>query len=154
MLFRSLADLLEHVRRGFAEYDAGQIDAFELDDLIHHYKRVTQKLWSFATGSGGQIETAAQTLVWALLGGVRLLVGEGESFAELDLCERGAQRVRVEVFEAGSERRSRSMRATSAGAGCTTPPPSSWLVVTGRWRSKRASARAPWGTTASTWRRW
>jgi len=53
---------------------------------------------------------------WALLRGVRLLVGEGEGRAGLDLCERGAQRVRIEVFEAGWERRSRSMRAMSAGS--------------------------------------
>ena len=57
-----LARLLEHVRDGLARYDAGEIDAFELDDLIHHYKRATQKLWSFCSGSGGQIEMAARTL--------------------------------------------------------------------------------------------
>jgi hypothetical protein len=41
-----LARLLEHVRGGLARYDVGELDAFELDDLIHHYKRATQKLWS------------------------------------------------------------------------------------------------------------
>ena len=30
-----LADLLEHVRAGFAECDAGRIDAFDLDGIIH-----------------------------------------------------------------------------------------------------------------------
>ena len=45
-----VARLLEHVREGLERYDAGEIDAFELDDLIHHYKRATQKLWSFCTG--------------------------------------------------------------------------------------------------------
>jgi hypothetical protein len=52
------------VREGLARYDAGEIDAFELDDLIHRYKRATQKLWSFCTGSGGQVKTAARTLEW------------------------------------------------------------------------------------------
>ena len=33
--------LLERVRDGFAQLDAGAIDPFELDDLIHHYKRST-----------------------------------------------------------------------------------------------------------------
>jgi hypothetical protein len=47
-----LARLLEHVRMGFARYDAGEIDAFELDELIHHYKRATQKLWSACVGGG------------------------------------------------------------------------------------------------------
>jgi len=41
-----LATLLEHVREGFGRYDAREIDAFELDELIHHYKRAAQKLWS------------------------------------------------------------------------------------------------------------
>src|SRR5919112_729045 len=59
-----LAKLLERVREGIASYDAGEIDAFELDDLIHHYKRATQKLWSFCTGTGAQVETAAKTLEW------------------------------------------------------------------------------------------
>ena len=31
--------LLDHVRDGFAKMDAGEIDPFDLDELIHHYKR-------------------------------------------------------------------------------------------------------------------
>ncbi len=30
-----LADLIEHVRDGLARYDAGEIDAFELDAVMH-----------------------------------------------------------------------------------------------------------------------
>jgi hypothetical protein len=59
-----LGMLIERVRDGIARYDAGAINAFELDDLIHCYKRATQKLWSFCTGSGGQVEMAARTLEW------------------------------------------------------------------------------------------
>ena len=59
-----LARLLEYVREGLARYDAGEIDAFELDDLIHHYKRATQKLWSFCTGGGSQVYSTARTLEW------------------------------------------------------------------------------------------
>jgi hypothetical protein len=66
-----LAKLIGRVRDGLARYDAGEIDAFELDDLIHHYKRATQKLWSFCTGSGGHVAMAARTLEW--------LRGQGES---------------------------------------------------------------------------
>lgn len=57
-----LADLLEHVRGGFAQYDAGSIDAFQLDELIHQYKRATIELWKFCAVSGSQLEIAAQTL--------------------------------------------------------------------------------------------
>jgi len=39
--------LLEHVRTGFAQFDAGEIDEFELDHLIHHYKRSVAELWKF-----------------------------------------------------------------------------------------------------------
>lgn len=56
--------LLERVREGFAKMDAGEIDPFELDDLIHRYKRSAQKLWSFCGSGGGGWERAALTLEW------------------------------------------------------------------------------------------
>jgi hypothetical protein len=57
-----LADLLEQVREGFARYDAGELDAFELDDLIHRYKRATRELWKFCgnlTGSSAHFVARA-----------------------------------------------------------------------------------------------
>jgi hypothetical protein len=59
-----LARLIEHVRKGLERYDAGEIDAFELDELIHHYKRATQKLWTFCTGGGAHVYSTARTLEW------------------------------------------------------------------------------------------
>ncbi len=56
------ADLLEHVRAGFTAYDAGQIDAFELDDIIHQYKRAARELWKFCAVSGSRAEWAARIL--------------------------------------------------------------------------------------------
>ena len=50
---RELGRLLEHVRDGFARLDAGEIDAFELDDLIHRYKRSARELWKFCELTGG-----------------------------------------------------------------------------------------------------
>jgi hypothetical protein len=44
---RELGALLEHVRDGFARLDSGELDAFELDDLIHRYKRSARELWKF-----------------------------------------------------------------------------------------------------------
>ncbi len=38
-----LRQLLEHLRAGFTQLDAGEIDEFELDDLIHHYKRSARR---------------------------------------------------------------------------------------------------------------
>ena len=57
-----LRGLLERVRQGFAKLDAGEIDVFELDDLIHHYKRSAAELWKFCGSSGGQWELAAGAL--------------------------------------------------------------------------------------------
>ena len=57
-----LRTLLEHVRTGFARLDAGTIDEFELDDLIHHYKRSANELWKFCGSSGGHWLQAANAL--------------------------------------------------------------------------------------------
>jgi hypothetical protein len=59
-----LARLLERVRMEFARYEAGEIDAFELDELIHRYKRGAQKLWSACVGAGGHVEGMARRIEW------------------------------------------------------------------------------------------
>jgi hypothetical protein len=59
---QQLRALLERVRAGFASLDAGEIDAFELDDLIQHYKRSARELWKFCGSSGSDWERAVQTL--------------------------------------------------------------------------------------------
>ena len=59
-----LRKLLEHVRAGFAQMDAGEIDEFDLDDLIHRYKKAAAKLWSFCGSSGGQWLSATRSLTY------------------------------------------------------------------------------------------
>jgi hypothetical protein len=54
--------LLEHVREGFARLDAGEIDAFELDELVRRYKRSARELWKFCGQSGSGWLSAARTL--------------------------------------------------------------------------------------------
>ncbi len=76
-----LRRLLEHVRAGFAQLDAGEIDEFDMDDLIHHYKRSAAELWKFCGSTGGQWQRAATTLTY--------LREQGE---EPDWWERGAPR--------------------------------------------------------------
>lgn len=61
---QELGRLLDHLRDGFLRLDAGEIDEFELDDLIHRYKRAAAKLWSFCGSSGGQWEQAANRLAF------------------------------------------------------------------------------------------
>lgn len=58
-----LAEPLERVRDGFAAYDAGRIDAFDLDDLIHRYKRATRELWKFCgTVTGSSAHFVARSI--------------------------------------------------------------------------------------------
>lgn len=60
-----LADLIEHVRTGFERYeryDAGEIDAFGLDDLIRRYKLAAKALWTFCAVSGARVGIAVRTL--------------------------------------------------------------------------------------------
>lgn len=58
-----LAELLERVRQGFARYDAGELNAFDLDDLIHRYKRATRELWKFCGSvTGSRAGLIARTL--------------------------------------------------------------------------------------------
>jgi hypothetical protein len=59
-----LAGLIEHVREALARYDAGEIDAFDLDDVIHRYKRATQELWKFCVGGGSHVLFAVRTLAY------------------------------------------------------------------------------------------
>lgn len=59
-----LGGLLEHVRAGFVRLDAGEIDEFDLDDLIHRYKRSAVELWKFCGSSGGQWLSAARALAY------------------------------------------------------------------------------------------
>ena len=54
--------LLERVREGFDRMAAGEIDVFDLDQLIYHYKRSAAELWKFCGSSGGAWLRAAQTL--------------------------------------------------------------------------------------------
>jgi hypothetical protein len=57
-----LRKLLDHVRDGFARLDTGEIDEFDLDQLIHQYKKAAAKLWSFCGTSGEQWLQAAKSL--------------------------------------------------------------------------------------------
>ena len=57
---RQLRLLLGHVRNGFDQFEAGELDPFELDELIHRYKRSAPKLWSFCGSSGSGWERSAE----------------------------------------------------------------------------------------------
>ena len=45
--------------------DRGEIDPFELDELIHRHHRAAQKLWSFSAVGGSRSLLAAGAMDWA-----------------------------------------------------------------------------------------
>ncbi|MDQ3880899.1 MAG: hypothetical protein M3295_07500 [Chloroflexota bacterium] len=57
---RELTRLLERMREGFAQLDAGEVDAFDLDELVHRYKRSARELWKFCNVS------RSETVAWLI----------------------------------------------------------------------------------------
>jgi hypothetical protein len=56
------SDLIDQIRGALAHCDAGEMDTFDLDDVIHHYKRSARELWKFCSGTGSDALFAARTL--------------------------------------------------------------------------------------------
>lgn len=48
-----LAELLSHVGAAIDRYRGGEIDAYAVDETIHHYHRATAELWKFCFAGGG-----------------------------------------------------------------------------------------------------
>ena len=53
-----LPGLLDHLRDGFAQLDAGEIDESELDELVHRYKKAAAKLWALCGSGRATVATA------------------------------------------------------------------------------------------------
>jgi hypothetical protein len=56
-----LAELIGHVAADLDRYRAGDVDAYTVDETIHHYHRAAQELWKFcwSGGAGVHIEMVA-----------------------------------------------------------------------------------------------
>ncbi|HUO74111.1 MAG TPA: hypothetical protein VMU39_25285 [Solirubrobacteraceae bacterium] len=79
---QELHDLLERVREGFGQLDAGAISVGALDQLIQHYGRCARELREFCGAGTGGSEHAARTLAQLHDAGDRLDwwgVGDGPS---------------------------------------------------------------------------
>jgi hypothetical protein len=48
-----LAELLSHVGAAIDRYRTGEIDAYTVDETIHHYHRSAAELWKFCFARGG-----------------------------------------------------------------------------------------------------
>ncbi|MBF6302672.1 hypothetical protein IU459_34835 [Nocardia amamiensis] len=66
-----LVELIGHVEQALGGFRAGELDAFEVDAVIHRYHRAAQRLWTFCEQSGAQVESTA-----ALIG---RMTGEGKT---------------------------------------------------------------------------
>ena len=57
-----LGELVAHVADAIDRYRAGELDAFEADQVIHRYHRAARKLWSYCQVSGANVEVTAYTI--------------------------------------------------------------------------------------------
>jgi hypothetical protein len=48
-----LAGLLSHIRAAIDRYRGGEIDAYAVEETIHHYHRAAAALWKFRFARGG-----------------------------------------------------------------------------------------------------
>jgi hypothetical protein len=48
-----LGELIEHITAAIDRYRAGEIDAYTVDETIHHYHRAVRELWKFCWSGGG-----------------------------------------------------------------------------------------------------
>jgi hypothetical protein len=80
-----LAELIAHIAAAVDRYRTGEIDAYDVDETIHHYHRAVRELWKFcwSTGGGAHIEIVDHTL--------DLVATEGET---IDWWERAMPRRR------------------------------------------------------------
>lgn len=59
---RCLDELVARVTEAVDRHRAGELDAFEVDQVIHHYTKAARKLWSFCQVTGANVEATAYTI--------------------------------------------------------------------------------------------
>src|SRR3984957_1312867 len=80
-----LTELLTHGAAAIDRYGAGEIDAYAVDETIHHHHRAAGELWKFCFARGGG--THAEFIAGLL----DRMAGDAEP---IDWWERGAPRQR------------------------------------------------------------
>ena len=53
-----LGELVRHVKQAVERFQAGEIDAFEVDEVVFQYSRAAKELWKFC--NLGQVEFTAR----------------------------------------------------------------------------------------------
>ena len=71
-----LGELIEYVAAAIDGYHTGEIDAYAVDETIHHYHQAARELWKFCWSNGGgthieiiahlldQMTTDGETINW------------------------------------------------------------------------------------------
>jgi hypothetical protein len=56
-----LAGLIGHVEEALERFGAGELDAYGVDEVLHHYSKAARELWKFcfAGGSGAHLKIVA-----------------------------------------------------------------------------------------------
>ncbi|MFF1820117.1 hypothetical protein ACFVWG_22630 [Kribbella sp. NPDC058245] len=57
-----LAALVQRVAEAVDRHRAGELDAFEVDEVIFQYQRAARQLWTFCQTTGAQAEFAAHII--------------------------------------------------------------------------------------------
>jgi hypothetical protein len=59
-----LDELVGHIAAAVDGWRAGSMDAYDVDQVLHHYQRAARELWKFCwgTGGGGHVELIAAHL--------------------------------------------------------------------------------------------
>jgi hypothetical protein len=78
-----LGKVLEHVREALVRCDAGEIDAFEADSVIHRYTQSARRLWNFCTVGGSHLDLLAND--------VERMQAEADSIDWWGAAERGVE---------------------------------------------------------------
>jgi hypothetical protein len=57
-----LGELVARVADAIDRYRAGELDAFEADQVIHRYHQAARKLWSYCQVSGANVQVTAYAI--------------------------------------------------------------------------------------------
>ncbi len=58
-----LGELIDYIASAIDGYRAGEVDAYTVDETIHHYHRAARELWKFCwSGGGTHMEMIAHAL--------------------------------------------------------------------------------------------
>jgi hypothetical protein len=73
-----LTTLVQRVAEAVDRHRAGELDAFEVDEVLFRYQRAARQLWTFCQSTGSQAQLTAQV--------IQRMAEDGEA---IDWWERG-----------------------------------------------------------------